>query len=254
MTESGYTIKQLADLAGVSVRTLHYYDQIDLIKPAYIKENGYRFYSRQQLLLLQQVLFFRELDFSLEQIKEILNQPGLDLVNLLETHKETLAVKALRIDHLLKTIDNTIASLKGKKEMKENEYFKGFSEEKQAEYQKYAEEHWDKKLVDQSSQRWKNMTKAEKDALLSDGERITLAIVKAIPLGAGSREVQELVRQWHAFVNRFYDCSYEILLGLGKGYTQHPDFISFYRKMHPGMPEFLYEAIRIYCAEHGVKE
>lgn len=250
-TKPGYTTKQLANLAGVSVRTLHYYDQIHLIKPAFTGENGYRYYDKRQLLLLQQVLFFRELDFSLSQIKGILDQPRLDLVKLLETHKLTLNRKANRINQLLITIDNTIASIKGQIKMTENEYFTGLSDEKQAEYQKYAEEHWDRKLVDQSTQRWKNMTKAEKDALLADGERITLAIVDAIPCGPSSREVQELVGQWHAYINRFYDCSIEILLGLGEAYTQHPDFIAFYRKIHPAMPEFFYEAIKIYCADHG---
>lgn len=248
-TDSRYTIKQLANLAGVSVRTLHYYDQIHLIKPSFTGENGYRYYDKRQLLLLQQVLFFRELDFSLSQIKHILDQPRLDLVQLLETHKLTLTGKAARINDLMNTIDNTIASIKGQKKMIENEYFKGLSDEKQAEYQKYAEEHWDRKLVDQSTQRWKTMTQAEKDALLANGERITLAIVDAIPNGAASLEVQELVGQWHAYINRFYDCSLEILLGLGKAYTEHPDFITFYRKIHPAMPEFLYEAIKVYCAQ-----
>ncbi len=250
-TKPRYTIKQLADLAGISVRTLHYYDQIHLIKPSFTGENGYRYYDKRQLLLLQQVLFFRELDISLSQIKHILDHPNLDLVKLLETHKLTLNEKARRIDRLLITIDNTIESIKGQKKMSENEYFKGFSEEKQAEYQKYAEDHWDRELVNQSTQRWNKMTKAKREALLADGERITLAIVDAIPQGPASREVQELVGQWHAYINRFYDCSYEILLGLGRNYTDHPDFHAFYRKIHPAMPEFLYEAIKIYCADHG---
>ncbi|MBP9041176.1 MAG: MerR family transcriptional regulator, partial [Anaerolineaceae bacterium] len=181
-TES-YTIKQLADLAGISIRTLHYYDQIGLIKPERIAENGYRYYGKQQLLLLQQVLFFRELDFSLNQIKNILNTPALDLVKLLQTHKQSLKAKTERLTQLIDTIDNTIKTLEGELEMKETEYFQGFSEEKQAEYQKYAEEHWDRKLVNQSSQRWNKMTNDEKRTLLAEGERITMEIVKSIPLG-----------------------------------------------------------------------
>lgn len=247
-----YTIKQLADLAGISVRTLHYYDQIGLVKPERIAGNGYRFYRKQQLLLLQQVLFFRELDFSLDQIKNILESPELDLVKLLETHKLTLKKEADRLLRLIETVNKTITSLEGKTQMADNEYFKGFSDEKQAEYQKYAEEHWDRKLVDQSSQRWSKMNNAERQARMAEGERITLEIVKSIPLGSSAPQVQALVAKWHAYINQFYDCSYEILLGLGKGYTEHPDFIAFYRKIHPEMPEFLYEAIKIYCADHGV--
>jgi DNA-binding transcriptional MerR regulator len=252
-TES-YTIKQLADLAGISVRTLHYYDQIGLVKPERIAENGYRFYGKQQLLLLQQVLFFRELDFSLDQIRNILETPGVDLVKLLQTHKFTLKKEIERLMRLIETVNKTIKSLEGKTEMAENEYFKGFSDEKQAEYQKYAEEHWDRKLVEQSSQRWNKMNNEEKQALLARGERITLEIVRSIPLGPSAPHVQELVAEWHEYINQFYDCSYEILLGLGKGYTEHPDFIAFYRKMHPEMPEFLYESIKIYCSDHGLSE
>ncbi len=252
-TES-YTIKQLADLAGISIRTLHYYDQIGLIKPERIAENGYRHYGKQQLLLLQQVLFFRELDFSLNQIKNILNTPALDLVKLLQTHKQSLKAKTERLTQLIDTIDKTIKTLEGEFEMKETEFFQGFSEEKQAEYQKYAEEHWDRKLVNQSSQRWNKLTNDEKRTLLAEGERITKEIVKSIPLGPSDPQVQSLVTEWHAYINRFYDCSFKILLGLAKGYTEHPDFITFYRKIHPEMPEFLYNAIKIYCSAHGVNE
>jgi DNA-binding transcriptional MerR regulator len=247
--DSVFTIKKLADIAGVSVRTLHYYDQIGLIVPEFTATNGYRYYGKKQTLLLQQVLFFRELGFSLEQIRKILTRPNINLTHVLETHRQTLADKVERLQTLIKTIDHTIASEIGEYEMSEKEFFKGFSAEKQAEYQKYAEEHWDKKLVNQSNQRWKAMNQKERDALLADGEHITLELVNTIPLGPGSRETQELVRQWHAYINRFYDCSYEILLGLGRGYTEHPDFITFYRKIHPAMPEFLYEAIKIYCGK-----
>lgn len=252
--EETYTIKQLADLAGISVRTLHYYDQIALVKPDHIAENGYRLYGKRQLLLIQQVLFFRELDFSLEQIKRILNTPELDMVKLLQTHQMTLKMRAERLSCLIDTVNKTIKSLEGKTIMKDNEYFKGFSDEKQAEYQKYAEDHWDRKLVDQSSQRWSKMNSNERQSLMAEGERITLEIVKSIPLGPSASQVQALVAQWHAHINQFYDCTYEILLGLGKAYTEHPDFISFYRKIHPEMPEFLYEAIKIYCSDHGVSK
>lgn len=249
-----YTVKQLAKLAGVSSRTLHYYDQIGLIKPEFTGENGYRYYGKQQVLLLQQILFFRELDFSLDQIKSILDQPQLDLIKVMETHRDSLTGRVQRLKDLINTIDNTLASMKGNNLMKDNEYFKGFSEEKQAEYQKYAEEHWDRKLVDQSNHRWKQMTQTERDSLLAEGERITLEIVKNIPLGTDSREIQELVGKWHAYINRFYDCSMEILLELGINYSTHPDFVAFYRKINPVMPEFLTEAIKIYCADHGVRK
>ena len=251
-TGKRYTISQLASYAGVSTRTLRYYDQIGLLSPAAREQNTYRTYRESELLRLQQILFFRELSFDLESIKAILQNPDFDLPTALEQHRRNLELKARQTLELIQTIDKTIESLKGTIKMDEQEFFKGFSDEKQAEYQKYAEEHWDSRLVNQSTERWQALSKEGRQALLADGGRITREIIAAIPLGAGSPQVQELVGQWHAYINRFYDCSPEILLGLGNAYVQHPDFHANYRKMHPAMPEFLTEAIRIYCAARGV--
>ena len=134
------------------------------------------------------------------------------------------------------------------------QYFSAFSEEKQAEYEKYAMEHWDKQLVRQSSRRWGGMNQAEKDALMAEGERITLELSAAIPLGSSDPAVQELVDQWYTYINRLYDCSLEIFQALGVMYEQNPDFNSFYQKIHPALPEFLKNAIRVYCNEHGMIE
>lgn len=129
-----YTVKQLAQIAGVSVRTLHYYDQFGLLKPRSIGGNRYRYYGDTELLKLQQIRFFRELSFSLEEIKSIISNPKFDLLRTLEMHKATLSLRAERLLDLIHTVDNTIASLKGSKIMEDKEYFKGFSDEKQAEY------------------------------------------------------------------------------------------------------------------------
>jgi len=238
-------------MAGISTRTLHYYDEMGLLKPGSVGENGYRYYSKNEMYQLQQILFFRELSLSLDEIKKILENPNFDMVSTLEIHRETLLSKALRLQELIQTIDNTINSLKGQK-MEPERLFTGFSEDKQAQYQKYAEEHWDRSLVQQSNQRWNSLSKDGRQALLDEGGRITGEIVKAVPLGAASSEVQILVGDWHAYINRFYDCSLEILLALGNTYAQHPDFIAFYRKIDPAMPEFLTEAIKNYCAARGV--
>ena len=128
-----------------------------------------------------------------------------------------------------------------------NQYFKEFSEEQQAEYQKFAEEHWDSNLVRQSTTRWNALDAEGKKAMLADGERITLAIAASIPLGEGNPEVQKLIVEWHAYINRFYDCSLEIFSALGKMYSYHPDFSSFYQRVHPALPIFLSRTIDIYC-------
>ena len=122
-----YTVKQLAAMSGVSVRTLHFYDETGLLKPAYHGANGYRFYEEAQLLTLQQILFYRELGFELKQIKRILGRADFEKVAALQSHREVLQENLARTQTLIETIDKTINHLKGKKKMKSKEMFVGFS-------------------------------------------------------------------------------------------------------------------------------
>jgi len=121
-----YTVKQLASISGVSVRTLHFYDETGLLKPAYHGANGYRFYEEPQLLTLQQILFYRELGFELKQIKRILGGADFEQVAALQSHRKVLEEKLNRTRTLIETIDNTIHHLKGTKKMKSEEMFAGF--------------------------------------------------------------------------------------------------------------------------------
>ena len=122
-----YTVKQVAAMSGVSVRTLHFYDETALLKPAYTKPNGYRVYEEAQLLMLQQILFYRELGFELKRIKEILRQPKFQKAAALRSHRKILEKNAARTRTLIATIDKTIKHLKGTKKMKSEELFTGFS-------------------------------------------------------------------------------------------------------------------------------
>ena len=122
-----YTVKQVAAMSGVSVRTLHFYDETALLKPAYTKANGYRIYQEPQLLTLQQILFYRELGFELKRIKEILGQPKFEKAAALKSHRKVLETNVTRTRTLIDTIDKTISHLKGKKKMKSEEMFAGFS-------------------------------------------------------------------------------------------------------------------------------
>ena len=138
----GYTVHTLAKLSGISIRTLHYYDEIGLLKPAYIAENGYRYYQEKQLLLLQQILFFRELGFTLKQIQKILAQTDFDRLNALQSQKKLLSDKIVQMQILMKTIDKTINHIKGKQMLDNKEIFKGFEpdSEQQQKYEKFVEE------------------------------------------------------------------------------------------------------------------
>src|ERR1700722_1676680 len=122
-----YTVKQLAVMSGVTVRTLHFYDEVALLKPAYSKPNGYRIYEEPQLLMLQQILFYRERGFELKRIKEILSQSKFEKIAALKSHRQVLERNATRTLTLIETIDKTIGHLKGTKKMKSEELFRGFS-------------------------------------------------------------------------------------------------------------------------------
>jgi DNA-binding transcriptional MerR regulator len=123
----GCTVKQVAAMAGVSVRTLHYYDETGLLKPARCGANGYRLYEEPQLLTLQQILFYRELGFELKQIKEVLGREDFERVAALESHRKVLEQKLARTRELIGTIDRTIEHLRGARKMKVEEMFAGFS-------------------------------------------------------------------------------------------------------------------------------
>src|SRR5258707_4755544 len=118
-----YTVKQVAAMSGVSVRTLHFYDETGLLKPAYQRANGYRFYEEPQLLRLQQILFYRELGFELKQIKEVLGRADFERVAALEAHQQQLQQSLARTRQLIETIDKTIEHLKGTKTMSSQELF-----------------------------------------------------------------------------------------------------------------------------------
>src|ERR1041385_1378747 len=122
-----YTVKQLAVMSGVTVRTLHFYDEMALLKPAYTAANGYRMYEEPQLLMLQQILFYRELGFELKRIKKILSQRKFEKVAALKSHRQVLEKNVTRTRTLIETIDKTVGHLKRKKKMKSEEMFAGFS-------------------------------------------------------------------------------------------------------------------------------
>jgi len=130
---TNYSVKELAELASISIRTLHYYDKIGLLKPAFRSEKGYRCYGRNELLLLQQILFYKELGFKLKDIEAIIKAADFDLITALESHKKKLKNQLGNIHQLLQTIDNTIHELKNNNRMKDEEIYAGFSsEEKKA--------------------------------------------------------------------------------------------------------------------------
>ena len=134
-----YTIKEIANLAGVSKRTLRYYDEIGLLSPADTGENGYRYYDQDSLLQLQQILFFRELDVPLKDIQLFMSRPDFNLLDALEKHRTALQKRAQRLNKLIDTVDQTIAAIKGERIMTAKDYFEGFDE---SHYEEETRERW----------------------------------------------------------------------------------------------------------------
>jgi len=241
-----YTVKQLAKLAGISIRTLHYYDQIGLLKPSSVGANGYRHYGEEVLLRLQQILFYRELDLSLSEIKAILDNPEFDVLTALRSHKEALQGRAERLKHLIQTVNNTIDQLKGIENMNAKGLFEGFSEEEQERYALEAEQMYDPEAVRASNRKWKAYPPAEKERILAEGKTIYADLVNAMPKGTASKEVQALIARWHQHMQYFWSPNDEELLDLADMYNDDPRFRGNFNKMHPNLAGFMREAVKVY--------
>lgn len=246
-----YSVQALAKLAGTSVRTLHYYDEIGLLSPSRVQSNGYRSYEEPELLKLQQILFFRELDFSLADIKRILHSPYFDMAGALQDHRKLIELKKTRLTKLLRTIDETIKKLNHESTMKDEELYDAFADEEMKEYAAEAKEKWgNTDAYKQSQAKVSKMTKAEMQKLKDDGEKHMQALAAAMDLPIESPEVQALIKKSHDSVNFFYDCSYEMFRNLGKMYEDDPRYTQYYEKYRPGLAAFVHEAINYYCDQH----
>lgn len=243
-----YTVKQVSDLAGISVRTLHYYDEIGLLVPSKVGQNSYRYYDDAALLRLQQILFYREIGMELTQIKDVLDNPGFDVVEALESHRTVLLDKSDRLLKLVKTVDDTIEHLQGAKTMTKRQLFQAFSDEKQKEYEREVRLQYDPQIVNQSVKRWNNYSQAQKEAIGNEGNQVYSDMVEAIEAGqdSTSEEVQAILKRWHAHLRYFYEPTLDILRGLGDLYTTHPDFIANFAKIHPDLAEYMRTGINQY--------
>lgn len=245
--ETRFTVKQLANLAGVSARTLHYYDQIGLLRPSRQPGNGYRIYGQPELLRLQQILFLRELGMGLEQIRLVIDRPDFDRLQALEQHRSALRRRQVRLERLLETVERTISYMKGKIEMQGKDFFEGFDEEQQKEYELEAQRRWGEKEVKESQRRWASYPPEKKRQVLEEAGEIYQSIIEAIPHGPASPQAQEGVARWHQNMRYFFEPSVEVLLGLSQGYVEDPAFNSTFQRMHPDLAGFMREAVKIYC-------
>lgn len=247
-----YTIKQLAQLSSVSVRTLRWYDEIGLLKPAYYGVNGYRYYEEKQMLLLQQILFFKELEFNLSDIQKLLSQSDFDHVKTLLEHRNILEQDINRKRNLISTIDKTVLRLRGEHTMSDKELYQGFDSTRQKEYEQYLVRYHGTAAEDrlfQSRKRTAKWDKHEWDRVKNQGDELHKDLAKAIEQGLkpDSQTVQAIISRHYQMVAQFYDVSKDVYIGLTELYSEHPDFKKFFDVYHPKMIDFISEAIRFYA-------
>ena len=241
-----FTVKQLSRLAGVTPRTLHYYDEIGLLKPSRVGDNGYRYYGEEALVRLQQIMLYRELDMPLENIKTIMGRRDFELLSALERHKSELRQRVARMERLIATVDLTILHLKGEKTMSQKQYFEGFSDEQQAEYEKEAMQMYDPETVKASAKKWKGYTAAEKQRIGEEGSAVYEGFLQAMPKGPASPEAQACVARWRRHMEYFWVPNEAQLLGLADGYNDDPRFKANFDKIHPDLAAFIREAVKAY--------
>ena len=241
-----FTVKQLSQLAGITPRTLHYYDEIGLLKPSQIGENGYRYYGEESLLQLQQILLYRELDLPLEQIKEIMGRHNFEVLSALESHKTELRRRITRLELLEKTVDHTISHLKGITPMSKKQMFEGFTETQQADYEKEAMQKYDPATVKASNQRWKSYTPADKQRIQDEGNAIYESILQAMPKGPASPEAQAGIERWRRHMEYFWVPRDDQLEGLADLYNDDPRFKANFDKIDPDLAPFMRQAVKFY--------
>lgn len=243
-------ISEVAKLSGVTVRTLHYYDEIGLLKPSNTTEAGYRVYSNKDLETLQQILFFRELDFPLNEIKEIMINPNYNKNEALNKHKELLMEKRKRIDGLIALINKTI---KGDNIMSFKEFDNSKIQENKRKYSEEVKNRWGN--TDAYKEYEKKTSSYDKNSWTTINEEM-IEILKEFADNRNedpnSHIVQSLVEKWRAYItSNFYNCTKEILSGLGLMYIGDERFKENIDKYGEGTAEFMAKAIEIYCAPHG---
>ena len=243
-----YTVQQLANLAGISTRTLHHYDEIGLLKPARIKNNGYRQYEKEELLKLQQILFFRELDFPLHEIAKILASPSFNRKRALQDQKKLIGLKRDRLTKLIKTIDESISSITNKTTMNDKQLYTSFDDAEQQKYAEEAKERWGHTdAYKQSAERVKKMTKEDMGRIKKENDDLMKEIAAAMPKGPKSKEVQALIAQHYKNLANFYDPNPKIYRGLAEMYVADPRFTAYYEKYAKGLAISMKEAMIYYA-------
>mgnify|MGYP000276333102 CR=1 FL=1 len=243
-------VKEVASLTGISVRTLHYYDEIGLLSPA-TTETGYRLYTNDDIEKLQQILFFKALDFPLKKIKNILERPDFNQLDALHYQKERLLEKKERLETIIATIDQTIQNVKGERIMTDQEKFKGL-DFSQNQYETEARIKYGDEAVNRSSQKLKSLSINEKDALSQSFHKIYQKLAKLRQGSPASEEAQKAIHEWYEFLNKNFGYHYtlEAFQGLGQMYIDDERFTKNIDQYGEGLAIFMRDAMTVYAARN----
>lgn len=249
-----YSISQLSKLAGVSSRTLRYYEEIGLLLPREKGDNGYRYYYSRQVDRLQQIMFYRSFDMELDDIKNILNSDDFNQVTALESHLVKLENQKAKINRLIDSVNKTIMSLKGETTMSDKEKFAAFKQnivnENEKKYGEEIRKKYGDKTVDDTNKKILDMSQESWNSLEELNERLNKTLKAAVEEGNPASETAQkacaLHKEWLGHYWNFY--SKEAHLNLCLMYTQDERFKEYYEKIAPGCADFLYEAMKTYLA------
>lgn len=248
-----YTVKELSKLSGVSPRTLRWYDEIGILKPAYYGQNGYRYYEEEQLLLLQQILFYRELDFSLDEVDKILSCKDFEIVNSLLSQRGKLLERLEETEQLIKTIDKTISYLRGISTMDNQELYYGIDPKRHTEYERCLIENkvYTKKSLEEYKEKNRKLSSLQKKQFREVMNKLGKSFVDLIEKGVApeSEEAQNLFKQHHSWVISFWKKrpTSEQYISLGDLYESNRAFPSFFAQFHPNLLNYLAEGMKVFA-------
>jgi DNA-binding transcriptional MerR regulator len=239
-----YTVKQLAELSGVSIRTLRFYDKAGILRPAYYGENGYRYYEQPQLLALQQILFLRELDMPLKDIRRILTNPNFNNINMLKSHKLGLEQKMERIKKLITTLDKTIATLNGECKINDREMYAGFDPSKFPYYDQIGINYLGDiaiNLIAKRTRATEDWSKADWDDLIYKWNSLLIELTDILHNGLdpASKEAQTTMNQLYQCTKKLYNPTKEEYLAMCQINCNHPEYREQFDFYDPQLANYL---------------
>ena len=246
------TIMDLARIVGISTRTLRYYDQINLLKPARINASGYRFYGEEEVNRLQLIMHYRAMDMKLDRIKTLLDDSSSDRLTILEEQHRELSQRRLKIEKIIRSVEKSIEEAKGERTMNIDEKFEAFKDkmiaDNEAKYGKEARRRYGEDAIDKGNKQFKYISKEqyrEFEALCArQMETLKAAMEEGDPSSRLAMEAARLHREFLEFWWHWYRP--EAHSGIVKMYLQDDGFKKHYDDKKAGAAQFLHDAVHVY--------